>query len=349
MLPSPPPGDPREAPPGDSREAPPDALPGGSRVASDAWDADVSREIARTGRSAFLSERTADPQAPEDEVEEEIEEVPVRRRLSVAIAGFAALVAVGLILGAQTSGPDARTPYAIVIFGVQLLFVLAWAMATRPPAAGVIAGICAVTALVADWVAVTEEPARLLPLIGVLLGGFAAAMVTQLVRAGDRSRLRESSGNTFALVGGVVGFASLIVLTRIPVGTQAVLVCLAAAGVALVAARLTDAVYPKPRMAPQVPRGSAGVVLGAMLGALAAAALGSRLVLPFTPANGAVVGLIAAGVAVMADLAVNYSEAGRGTAEDAPTFWVARHMQGPLGAFAAAAPVAYAMTAWVLS
>ena len=33
----------------------------------------------------------------------------------------------------------------------------------------------------------------------------------------------------------------------------------------------------------------------------------------------------------------------------APTFWVARHMQGPLGAFALVTPVAYAMAHWYLS
>ena len=36
-------------------------------------------------------------------------------------------------------------------------------------------------------------------------------------------------------------------------------------------------------------------------------------------------------------------------AGEAPTFWLARHMQGPLGAFALASPVAYALTIFVLS
>jgi hypothetical protein len=58
------------------------------------------------------------------------------------------------------------------------------------------------------------------------------------------------------------------------------------------------------------------------------------LVLPFTPAKGAVIGLVAAVIASLVDLAVNFGEAGRRLAGDAPTFWVARHMQGPLGAFA---------------
>ena len=49
------------------------------------------------------------------------------------------------------------------------------------------------------------------------------------------------------------------------------------------------------------------------------------------------------------DLGVNYTEAGRTMAGDVPTFWVARHMQGPLGAFALVAPVAYALTVFFLS
>jgi hypothetical protein len=86
-----------------------------------------------------------------------------------------------------------------------------------------------------------------------------------------------------------------------------------------------------------------------MLGTLAAAGLGSVLVLPFTPAKGAILGLVAAGLAVLVDLAVNFTEAVRSMAGRAPTLWAARHMQGPLGAFALAAPVAYALTVFFLA
>ena len=151
------------------------------------------------------------------------------------------------------------------------------------------------------------------------------------------------------IVLGVVAYAIPAILTRQEVGTQAVVVCAAGAGVALLVARGTDAIFPKPRIAPQVPRGATGVVLGAMLGTLASAGLGSVLVLPFTPAKGAVIGLIAAVVASLVDLAVNFGEAGRRLAGDAPTFWVARHMQGPLGAFALAAPFTYALAHWYLT
>ena len=332
----------------------------------DPWDADNSRQIARSGlgrsssgfyagapedESGTIGRRPKSLEDLEDEPDntEEVEFVPVRRNLSLAIAGFAGLLGVGLILGAQTSGPDARLPYAIVIFGVQLLFVLAWTMAMRPPAPGIVAGVCAVVAAGADYSAVSAATAGLAPLGYVAAGGFALAVIGQLIRRSDRKRVTESLGTTLLIVIGVVSFSSLIVLTRKPIGTQTVLACLAAAGVAVVIARLTDAIFAKPRLAPQVPRGATGIILGAMLGTLAASILGSVLVLPFNPGKGAILGLVTAGVAVLVDLAVNYAEASRNMAGDAPTFWLARHMQGPLGAFALAAPAAYALAIFFLS
>jgi hypothetical protein len=338
-----------------------------SEADRDPWDSDNSRQIARSapsrsssgfyagapeGESGTISGRR--PQSLEDVEDgeaaaEEIEVVPVRRNLSLAIAGFAALLGIGLILGAQTSGPDARLPYAIVIGGVQLLFVLAWTMAIRPPAPGVVASVCAVVALAADYSAITTAQASLAPLTYIAAGGFALAVVGQLIRRADRARVTDSLGSTLLIVLGVVSFASLIVLTRKPIGTQTVLVCLAAAGVAVFVARLTDAIFAKPRLAPQVPRGASGIILGAMFGTLAASVLGSWLVLPFNPAKGAILGLVTAGVAVLVDLAVNYAETSRNMAGDAPTFWLARHMQGPLGAFALASPAAYALAVFFLS
>jgi hypothetical protein len=331
----------------------------------DPWGDDVSREIARSTPRAAAGVYGASPEDPvlgragadvsldepdEDEDEsEEIEVVPVRRQLSLAIAGFAGLLGAGLILGAQTSGPDARAPYAIVIFGVQLLFVLAWTMALRPPMPALVAGASVVAALVADYLAVSTDEPSLLPLLLLAPAGMAVVVIGQLIARVERLRVRDAFGTTLLLVVGVVSFSALIALTRKPTGTQAVVVCLTAVAVALVVARLTDAVFPKPRIAPQVTRGATGIILGAMLGTLAAAGLGSVLVLPFTPGKGAILGLFAAGVAVLVDLAVNFTEAGRSIAGQAPTFWVARHMQGPLGSFALASVFAYALTSFVLT
>jgi hypothetical protein len=307
-------------------------------------------------RSGGHKSTSRDPVQREDPDPEELDEdeievpfVEVRRKLSVAIAGFAGLLAVGLILGAQTSGPDARAPYAVVIFGVQVLFVLAWTMAMRPPALRTIFALSVGVGIVADVLAVTTDTPSVWPLFGTAAAGFALSVAAQLARAADRARIRDTVASTFFIVFGVVAFSMLIALTRKPVGTQTVLVFLTATGVALVTARLLDAVFAKPRIAPQVPRGATGIVVGAMLGTLAAAQLGSLLVLPFNPANGAVLGLVAACAAGLVDLAVNYGEAGRTHLGTIPTLYVARHMQGPVGAFALAAPLAYLMATVVLT
>ncbi|MEV6487172.1 hypothetical protein AB0M20_00840 [Actinoplanes sp. NPDC051633] len=321
------------------------------------WDEDVSREIARSSPRAASGVYGAVPDSPpedkpvedlEDE-EHEIQIVPVRPQLSLAIAGFAALLCTALIVGAQTSSPDSRTPYGIVLFGVQLLFVLAWTMAMRPPVPALVAGVGVVAGGLATYMAVSTETARVTPLFLIALAGVLVIVGGQFAARVDRLRVRDALGSSVLIVFGVVATALLIVLTRRPVGTQAVVVCLAAAGFALIVARLIDAFFPKPRIAPQVPRGATGIIAGAMLGTLGAAALGSVLVLPFTPAKGAILGLVAAGIAVLVDLAINFTEAGRAWPGEAPTFWVARHMQGPLGAFAAVAPAAYLLTVFVLS
>jgi hypothetical protein len=334
---------------------------------SESWDDDVTGKIARSkqGRkdgSFYAGDRLEekkkaaakkDKSKPESEAEEELDEeihiAPVRRALSVAIAGFAGLLGAALVVGALTSGPDARWSFGVVIFGVQLLYVLAFTMALQPPAAMLVAGLSLATAAVADIVAVTSASPGLMSLVWVLLGGFAACLVAQAIRAVDRRQLRDALGGTFVIPAGVASLAALIVLTRMPIGTQAVLVCFGAATIALVVAHLVDAVWPKPRIALQVSRGATGIVVGAMAGTLAAAAFGSLLVYPFTPGKGAVLGLVAGALATLIDLAVNYSEAGRGIAGTKPTLWVARHMQGPLGAFALSFPGIYALTVFYLS
>lgn len=269
---------------------------------------------------------------------------PARRLLSLAIAGFAGLLGVGLIFGAQTAGVGlARLPYAVVVFGIQVLFVLGFTMALRPPGIREVALVGLGTAVAADVAAVAPTQAAIAPLGYVAAGGFVAGVVAQLVRREGRIRATESLAATLVIVVGVIAFATLVVLTRLPSGTQAITVCLAATGVALVVARLADVVAPWPRLAPQVPRGSLGVVLGAMLGTVTAAVLGSYI-RGFTPFTGAMVGLVTAVAAVLADLSVGYAEAGRRMAGEPPTLWVARHLQGPLAGFALAAPLAYAMS-----
>jgi hypothetical protein len=130
------------------------------------------------------------------------------------------------------------------------------------------------------------------------------------------------------------------VLNRQPLGAQVLLAALAAIGVGLAVARFCDVVAPIPRISPHVPRGSTGVVAGAMAGT-AAAAIAGVTVDGLTTVQGAIAGAVAVLVAIVVDLGTGYAEAGRRLEGDAPFMWLARHMQGPVGAFAFAAPAAY--------
>ena len=287
------------------------------------------------GEEGGLAVDEAQPEAPAI--------VPVRRLLSLGIAGFAALLSVGLVVGAQTT----HGSYAVVIFFVQVLFVAVWVLASRPPAPRVVAVIGLLVAIGTDLAAVLTRPASLAPLAYVTAAGFIVGVIGQLTRPAGRVRVTESLGSSLVVTLGVVAFAMLVVLGRRSPGTQALVACLVAAGVAVVVARLADVVAAWPRIAPQVPRGGIGVVLGAMAGTAAAGVIGHFLA-GIPNLQTAVAGLATAIVAVMVDLSVGYAEASRAIDGDAPALWLARHIQGPLGAFAFAAPAAYVASALLL-
>lgn len=270
---------------------------------------------------------------------------PARRLLSLSVALFAALLGFGLLLGAHALPGS----YGFVIFAVQLFFVLAWTVAMRPPGSWVVAAVGVAAAAGADLAAVLPKDASLAPLGYVTVAGFVFGVIGQLLRGTGRQGVTESLGATLAVVVGVVAFASLLVLDRHPLGTQSIVVCLSAAAVGLVVARLTDVVLPAPRTSPEVPRGAIGVVLGAMAGTATAGAIGSVLAgLQSHPGRAAVAGLVTVVAAIMADLAVSYAEVGRELGGEDSSLWIARHMQGPLGGFALAAPAAYILSVMVL-
>jgi hypothetical protein len=319
------------------------AAPRPDRDRNDDWSPPPSR---RPARRAGQPERA--PAVVADRVEtgsngSSAAPVRVRRLLSLGIAGFAALLTVGLVVGAQTT----HESYAVVIFGVQLLFVVVWTVASRPPAPWVIVVVGIAASIGADFAAVWVRPASIAPLAYVTAAGFIAGVIGQLTRPAGRVRVTESLGSSLVVTLGVVAFAMLAVMTRVTPGTQAVDACLIAAGAAIVVARALDAVLPYPRIAPQVARGGAGVVLGAMVGTAAAGAAGDVLA-GIPTLQTAIAGLATAIAAVMVDLSVGYADASRQIDGDAPALWLARHIQGPLGAFAFAAPVAYAASALLL-
>ena len=179
--------------------------------------------------------------------------------------------------------------------------------------------------------------ASLAPLGYVVAGAFVAAVIGQLALRGGRAGVTESLGVTMVVVVGVCAFAAFAVLSRQPLGDQVLLAGLAAVGIGLATARFCDVIAPSPRIAAQVPRGSTGVIAGAMAGTAAARRrrhAGRRA----DHLRGRARGMAAVLVAVVVDLGTGYAEAGRQLEGDAPFMWLARHMQGPLGAFAFAAP-----------
>ena len=262
--------------------------------------------------------------------------VPVRRTLSIAIAGFSLLLAFGLVLGSQAT----QVGFTLVIFGAQMLFVLAWTVASRPPSPWVVAIVGLLTAAASGFAVNFPVEASLAPLGYVLAGAFGAAVVGQLALRGGRAGVTESLGVTMVVVVGVTAFACFGVLSRQPLGDQVMIAGLIATGIGLTTARLCDVVVPMPRISAQVPRGSTGVIAGMMTGTAAAAVAGYVLD-GLDTFGGAIAGMVAVVVAVVVDLGTGYAEAGRKLEGDAPFMWLARHMQGPLGAFAFAAPAAY--------
>jgi hypothetical protein len=268
---------------------------------------------------------------------------PGSRPAALSIAGFVGLLTVALALGAVL--PSGL--YAVVIFGVQVLYLITATTAARPPAPRIVAGVGLAAAVVADLAAVWAGSASLAPLAYVIAGAFVAGVVGQLARRAERERVTESLAYTLAVVIGVVALTSLIVLTHYPRGTHSIVTCLVAAGVAVMVARLTDIVAPYPGLAPGVPRGGAGVLFGLLAGTGAAAVTGS-LVGGLTAGGAAAAGLVTALIAVVADLSVGYAEAGRQLAGQAPASLPVARLQGPLVAFTLAAPVAYAASALLL-
>lgn len=261
---------------------------------------------------------------------------PVRRLVSLGVVGLTGLLTLALAVGVQFD----HQPFALIVFGVQVLFVVVWTIAAQPPAPKVVGLVGFLVAIGADWFALAERPPSLAPMAYVTAGGFVLAVIGQLLRPAGRVRVTESLGSSLMVVLGVVAYATLIVLSRVPLGTQVISACVVGAGAALFVAHLTDLAAPMLRVAPAVPRGGIGVIVGAMVGTGVAGLVGYLLDgLQTLPT--AFAGLAAAVIALMIDLSVNYADAGRRLAGAAPSWWLVRHMQGPLTAFALAAPVAY--------
>lgn len=261
----------------------------------------------------------------------------MRRLLSLGLAGLSALLTAALVVGAQLD----HGSYVLVVLGVQVIFVVVWTVASQPPAPRIAAAVGLAVAVSADLASVWTDRASLSPLVYLTAAGFVVAVIGQLLRRTGRVRVTESLGSSLVVVLGAMAGATLVVLSREPLGAQVISACMVAAGVGLAVAHLTDLVAAVPRVAPSVPRGGAGIIVGAMAGTAAAGVVGAYLE-GLSTLSTAVAGLAAALIALMVDLSADYAEASRQLAGATPALWLVRHMQGPLTAFVITAPTAYA-------
>jgi hypothetical protein len=146
---------------------------------------------------------------------------PVRRLVSLGVVGLTALLTVAVVVGVQF----AHGSFALVVLGIQILFVVVWTVAGQPPAPRVVGFVGLVVAVGADLAAVFVRPASLAPMAYITAGGFVVAVIGQLLRPAGRVRVTESLGSSLMVVLGVVAYATLVVLSRIPTGTQVISAC----------------------------------------------------------------------------------------------------------------------------
>lgn len=236
----------------------------------------------------------------------------------------------------------ARIPLLVVVILAQAGVIAGWLRAVAPPSplgVGVVAGGAG---LAADVLAAFGRAADLAPLAAVLALAVIGTLVVQLARGVARTRLTESVSATLTLAVVVVAYATPLALVRQHSGTAAVVCYVAAVGIGVLLARLTDVVLARPRLAEGVDRGGLGIALGVLGGTAAAAGVGA-LIADVTALDGALLGCVIAFVAVLVDLAGCY-----GTAAGTCRGRVAAAL-GPLLGFAAAAPVGYVVATLLLS
>lgn len=186
---------------------------------------------------------------------------PAVNHLGGAIA--AGVVAVGLAAASKFG----VTPLLIGVAVTQGLLILAWVIGTELPGriGGIVVG--ALAAAGADFVVSRWPHGQAGALLGVLALAVPVMFVHQLTRGVVRTRVVESLSDIAVLVVGVVALAALMQLRHETVGALMVSALVLAAGGALVAGHIVDAIKPVMRFDAKVPRGLPAVIVGAAVGA----------------------------------------------------------------------------------
>ncbi|MGY1617143.1 hypothetical protein ACI797_10405 [Geodermatophilus sp. SYSU D00691] len=258
----------------------------------------------------------------------------VPRRAHHLPAALAAVVAVGVVLAGAQPADERALPAAVLV--LQVLLVAAWVVVTG---AGVGTAVVGVAAAVGGVLALelSDRPA-LGDLLAVLGPAFLVVVLGQMLRR-DRHDVVAGLATGVLLVCAVTALAVLLLLGRTDPSGGLVTTALLVVGAALVVGHLVDLVLPQPQLAADVPRGLIGLLLSvAAAVAVALVRRGEAGLADAVSAGtfGAVLGAVAALVAVAASYVAVETGGGRGRAVALPV------LQAVLP-LAACAPVALAL------
>jgi hypothetical protein len=263
---------------------------------------DVANTEADVNTEPDTAPDTASDTAPDtaqDSTWRRVESPPIADAVTPAVVavvlGVAASFAAGRDGAELASGHN--TALLVVIALAQALVVLRLVLGARQPGWIPAAVVAIAAAAAADVVLLHWQRSDLDPLVGVLGLALPALFATQLFRGTGRTKV------TAALAVGVVTtIAAVAPAAYLQLGEDGskgpglAAVVLLAAGLALAAGYLTDLIRPTPRFDPAIARGFPGIVVGLVVGAVAAIARASSLdVLDVARAGllGAAVGLVA--------------------------------------------------------
>lgn len=254
------------------------------------------------------------------------------------------VVAVALFAGLPQGFGDAGRLAAVLV--VQLFLVAAWVLVTGIEGFLGSLAIGAAAAGAADLVMMLPDRPRLGGLLAVLGVGFLAIVLQQMLRR-PRPAVVTSLAGGVLLVCAVCALSVLLLESRSVEGPALGLTGAIAVGAALVAGPLTDLVLPRPRLAPEVPRGLAGLVVAVAV-AIGATFLrrtaGGAVLGPLHAIGyGGVLGVVAALVGLAGGyLAVDGDLVGDSDRSAAAAGWALPIVQGVLP-LVASVPVALAL------
>lgn len=252
-------------------------------------------------------------------------------------AGLVAVVTGLIVLLTAAWG---RPGLVIGVVVLQVGLVVGWVVtaALESPPASVGLGVAAAAG--ADLAVLLPAQPQLGALLAVLGVGFLAVIVQQMLRR-RRDELVASLSGALLLICALCGAAALLLLGRSAADRAVAVTAVLAVGAALVVGHLVDAVFPRPQLTPEVPRGLVSVLLALVAGALVAVFRHGADTLT-DGLSSVIFGTVLGGVAALISLAGSYVVADTLTTDRPPPHWALPLVQALLP-IAACGPVALAL------